>query len=134
MKISIKEHFSILKDPRQQSKVDHELTDILILCITAVICGAEGWQDIEAFGHSRLEWLKQFGSFKNGIPVDDTIARVVSSLNPRELQNCFISWMQSASEETLGKIVAIDGKKVRRYAIVMPTGNNSLRLVRIHAK
>lgn len=114
MKISIKEHFSILKDPRQQSKVDHELTDILILCITAVICGAEGWQDIEAFGHSRLEWLKQFGSFKNGIPVDDTIARVVSSLNPRELQNCFISWMQSASEETLGKIVAIDGKKVRR--------------------
>lgn len=114
MKLSLTEHFSVIKDPRQQSKVDHELVDILILCITAVICGAEGWQDIESFGHSRLEWLKQFGNFKNGIPVDDTIARVVSSLNPKALQKCFIDWMQNASEVTEGKIISLDGKTVRR--------------------
>lgn len=114
MNLSITEHFSVLKDPRQQSKVEHELTDILILCITAVICGAEGWQAIESFGHSRLEWLKQFGNFENGIPVDDTIARVISSLNPKELQRCFIDWMQDASGASQGKIISVDGKTVRR--------------------
>ena len=48
------ECFSVIKDPRQESKIDHELIDILVLCVLAVICGAEGWQDIEEVGHARL--------------------------------------------------------------------------------
>ncbi len=111
---SLTEHFSIIKDPRQQSKVDHALTDILILCVIAVICGAEGWQDIEEFGRSRLDWLRQFGDFEHGIPVDDTLARVISSLHPQAFQQCFIQWMQAAHDITAGQIVAIDGKTVKR--------------------
>lgn len=105
--------FSVIRDPRQESKIDHELIDILVLCVFGVICGAEGWQDIEEVGHSRLNWLQERGFCKNGIPVDDTIARIVSRICPEELQRCFIAWMAAAEEATDGRIVAIDGKTIR---------------------
>ncbi|MUV33804.1 ISAs1 family transposase, partial [Escherichia coli] len=72
------EHISIIPDYRQAWKVEHKLSDILLLTICAVISGAEGWEDIEDFGETHLDFLKQYGDFENGIPVHDTIARVVS--------------------------------------------------------
>ena len=70
------EHISIIPDYRQAWKVEHKLSDILLLTICAVISGAEGWEDIEDFGETHLDFLKQYGDFDNGIPVHDTIARV----------------------------------------------------------
>ena len=72
------EHISIIPDYRQAWKVEHKLSDILLLTICAVISGAESWEDIEDFGETHLDFLKQYGDFENGIPVHDTIARVVS--------------------------------------------------------
>ena len=110
---SLVECFSVIRDPSQESKIEHELIDVLILCILGVICGAEGWQDIEEVGHARLSWLQARGFFKNGIPVDDTIARIISVIKPEELQNCFINWMKAVEEATNGKVVAVDGKTLR---------------------
>ena len=107
------EQLSIISDPRQEWKVGHKLTDILLLTICAVIAGAEGWEDIEDFGHDRLDWLKQYGDFEGGIPSDDTIARTVSIVNPKQFQCCFIDWMQACHEVTEGEVIAIDGKTVR---------------------
>ncbi|MBW9586248.1 ISAs1 family transposase [Escherichia coli] len=73
------EHISIIPDYRQAWKVEYKLSDILLLTICAVISDAEGWEDIEDFGETHLDFLKQYGDFENGIPVHDTIARVVSS-------------------------------------------------------
>ena len=64
---SLVECFSVIREPRQESKIDHELIDILVLCVLAVICGAEGWQDIEEVGHARLNWLQERGFFAKGI-------------------------------------------------------------------
>lgn len=111
--VSLVDCLSVIRDPRQESKIEHELIDILVLCILAVICGAEGWQDIEEVGRARLMWLQERGFFKNNIPVDDTIARIVSSLNPEELQACFIKWMAAVEVATDGRVVAIDGKTLR---------------------
>ena len=111
--ISLVDCLSVIRDPRQESKIEHELIDILVLCVFGVICGAEGWQDIEEVGHSRLNWLQERGFCKNGIPVDDTIARIVSSLCPETLQGCFIKWMAAVETATDGRIVAIDGKTLR---------------------
>jgi len=111
---SLQEHFSIIKDHRQTGKVVYPLDDLLVLCVCAIICGAEGWSDIEEFGHSRKEWLNEKGLLKKGIPVDDTIARAVSMLNPKALQSCFINWMVDVNEQTEGDVIAIDGKTLRR--------------------
>lgn len=107
------EHFSPIPDHRQQSKVEHKLHDILLTLVVGVICGADGWESIEEVAHNKIELLKKYGSFENGIPVHDTIARVVSSLEPQTIQSCFINWMKSAQEETHGEVIAIDGKTVR---------------------
>ncbi len=55
------EHISIIPDYRQTWKVEHKLSDILLLTICAVISGAEGWEDIEDFGETHLDFLKQYG-------------------------------------------------------------------------
>ncbi len=65
------EHISVIPDYRQAWKVEHKLSDILLLTICAVISGAEGWEDIEDFGETHLDFLKQYGDFENGIPVHD---------------------------------------------------------------
>jgi predicted transposase YbfD/YdcC len=107
-------HFESIPDPRIERCKRHQLLDILFLSISAVLCGAEGWEEIEDFGHARLDWLRRYFPFENGIPKHDTIARVLSRLNPEALQSSFISWVQTASEIADGEIIAIDGKTVRR--------------------
>ncbi len=107
-------HFSRIPDPRIERCKRHDLMDILFLSISAVLCGAEGWEEIEDFGKARVAWLRQYFPYANGIPKHDTIARVLSRLEPKALQASFISWVSAASEMSESEIVAIDGKTVRR--------------------
>ena len=105
-------HFSSIKDPRQSAKVSYPLFDIIFLTVTAVIAGCEGWEEIEDFGEARLDWFKTFGYFDNGIPVHDTIARLISRISGDQFQSCFSKWMQDVSKCN-NDIVAIDGKTLR---------------------
>ncbi len=107
------EHLSKLQDFRQQWKVEHQMADIMLLVICAMIGGARGWKEIEDFGHLRKDWLKQMGDFSSGMPSHDTIERVVSLVNTKQFHDQFATWMQSCHEATDGAVVAIDGKKVR---------------------
>jgi predicted transposase YbfD/YdcC len=113
MSFSILEHFSIIQDPRQQSKIEYELLDILFLCLVGMLCGADGWSEIELVGNARLSWFQEKGFLLTGVPIADTIARTIGLINPKEFQSCFIRWMAAAKTATEGQIVAIDGKRVR---------------------
>lgn len=107
------DHFSELKDPRIERCRKHELLDIIFLSVCAVLSGADGWESIEEFGEAKLEWLRKFVPMEHGIPSHDTIARVMSRLNPEALQRCFIGWIQAVVALQSGEIVAIDGKRLR---------------------
>src|SRR6218665_1136248 len=65
-----------LKDPRVAGRTDHNLLDILVLALCAVMSGAQGWDDIEDWGHAREGWLRRYLKLRNGIPGHDTIRRV----------------------------------------------------------
>ena len=78
--MSFLQHFENLEDPRTHINKKHELLDILFLTVAAVLSGAEGWKGIKEFGDIKLEWLRKFRPFTHGIPVDDTIARVMTRL------------------------------------------------------
>ena len=110
---SLLTHFETLEDPRTAYLVEHPLLDIVALTICAVICGAETWEGIEAYGHSKSDWLKTFLGLPNGIPSHDTIARVFALLEPTQLQACFVSWVKSIAELSLGEVVSLDGKRTR---------------------
>ena len=105
--------FAGIKDPRLERTKDHLLLDIIFITIAAVICGAETWNDIEAFGKAKQEWLKSFLKLPNGIPTHDTFNRVYAALDAEELGRCFLSWTQSATKLTAGEVVSIDGKALR---------------------
>ena len=85
-------YFSSLTDPRVERTREHHLEDILFIAIASVICGGDSWNDMEAFGKAKEEWLKTFLQLPNGIPSHDTFNRVFSALNPEELEGCFIEW------------------------------------------
>src|SRR6266508_3317227 len=108
------EHFAILPDRRLERHRYHKLSDILVVAVCAVLCGAESFPAIEDFGQTRYEWLKQFLELPGGIPSHDTFNRVLRLLDPVQFQACFLSWMQAVAEATQGEVVAIDGKRLRR--------------------
>jgi predicted transposase YbfD/YdcC len=107
-------HFAILPDPRIERHRRHKLSDILVIAVCAVLCGAESFPAIEDFGQARYEWLKQFLELPGGIPSHDTFTRVFRLLDPVQFQACFLSWMQAVAEVTRGEVIAIDGKTLRR--------------------
>lgn len=88
-KITIADHFGDLEDPRVERSIQHKLIDIITIAICAVICGADTWVDIEIYGQSKYEWLKQFLELPNGIPSHDTFSRVFSRLDPQEFRALF---------------------------------------------
>ena len=80
------------------------------MTIFAVISGAESWEDIEDFGETHLDFLKQYGDFENGIPVHGTIARVISCISPAKFYECLINWMRGCHSSNDKDVIAIDGK------------------------
>jgi len=108
------DYFQELEDPRSHINRTHDLLDVLFLTIAAMMSGAEGWQDIRDFGLQKEDWLKQYRSFEHGIPVDDTIARIISRLNPDKFVECFLNWSNSLRQAQGKEIINIDGKTLRR--------------------
>jgi predicted transposase YbfD/YdcC len=110
---AIEEHFSKVSDPRVERTKEHKLIDIIAIAICAVICGAEGWVDMELFGKSKLPWLKTFLELPNGIPSHDTFGRVFARIDAQEFQSAFYEWVWAVNDIVQGQIINIDGKQVR---------------------
>lgn len=114
MQADLLSHFSLLEDPRIDRTKRYPLIEIIFLIISATISGCEGWKSIRDFGVLKLEWLRLFLPYENGIPVDDTIARLMRKLNTKQFAGCFTSWIQAVTQVTSGDVIAIDGKTLRR--------------------
>jgi hypothetical protein len=110
---SILTHFASLEDPRDERGKEHLLLDMIAIAICAVICGAEGWTDIEEYGRAKYNWLNTFLCLPNGIPTHDTFARLFARLDPEQMGQCFMRWITAISRLSQGEIVAIDGKTIR---------------------
>ena len=111
---SFLEHFGELPDPRRDRQKQHCLLDILFIAISAVICGATSFVDMEDFGYAKLDWFKERLSLDNGIPSHDTFRRVFSLIDPEGFTACFIGWTKAISLAIDGDIIALDGKTIRR--------------------
>jgi predicted transposase YbfD/YdcC len=105
--------FEAIEDPRVERTKHHQLIDIIIIAILGVLCGADGWVDIESFGKTKEMWLKTFLDLPNGIPSHDTFGRVFARINPQQFESCFLTWVESITEKIHG-VIAIDGKTLRR--------------------
>src|SRR5258708_18594534 len=113
-RLSLREPFESVDDPRVERTKEYALLDIIVIAICAVIGGADDWVDIAGWGTEKIEFLRQFMPLENGIPSHDTFGRVFSRLDAVQFQAAFLSWVQSAFAVSAGQVVAIDGKQMRR--------------------
>jgi predicted transposase YbfD/YdcC len=113
MSSTLLSHFEDLPDPRVDRTKRYPLIEIVFLIIAGTLCGCEGWKQVKDFGEMKLDWLRKFLPYANGIPVDDTLARVMRKLDTKAFQSRFLSWMQAVCDVTQGDIVPIDGKTLR---------------------
>lgn len=126
--LAIQTHFATLEDPRIHRSRLHDLMDIIVIAICAVICGAEGWHDIAKYALAKEDWLRTFLALPNGIPSHDTFRRVFCILDPSAFHDCFQHWIDALSEGLGLKRIAIDGKTMRR-SFNRATGKAALHLV-----
>lgn len=110
------EHLNQVPEPRQSAKIDYPLDEILFLTISAVVSGCNGWDEVVDFGEDKLDWLRGFRPFANGIPSHDTMNRVMSLINPAAFEQMFVLWVNQNLALAEGTHISIDGKKLRGSA------------------
>ena len=116
-----------VRDPRQTTKVEHNLVELLVVSVSAVLSGADTFVEIEAWAKEKLDWLRQYLTLEQGIPSHDTIGRVFAAIDPDEFGAAFVRWVgQVLPALANGEVVAIDGKTSRRSGRV---GSTPLHLV-----
>lgn len=110
--IAFLDFFADLEDPRIERHKLYPLDEILLTTLCAYICDAKSWEDIQEYGETRLDFLKKYLPYENGIPSHDTFARVFSLINPKQFKQCFVSWVQTLQRH-VSEIINIDGKTLR---------------------
>ena len=106
--------FANMEDPRSNQGKRHGLLDMIVIAITAVICNADGWEDVELFGRCKEKWFRTFLDLPHGIPSHDTFGRVFARLDPHAFEACFREWMAHLGRTSRGRLIAVDGKTLRR--------------------
>lgn len=108
--------FDEIIDPREGGKVIYDLHEILTLSLLAMLCGAEDYEEIEDYGHLKLDFLRTFLTLENGIPSASTIQRIFRYLCPKELVSCMSKNMVQIMEFKEQYLLNIDGKVLRGTA------------------
>jgi predicted transposase YbfD/YdcC len=111
---SLVAHLARVPDPRINRNKDHDLVDILVIAVCALLCAAETFNDMEDFGKAKREWFQTFLKLRSGIPSHDTFNRVFAALKPEHFLECFLGWTQSVRQAVAQEVVALDGKALRR--------------------
>ena len=107
------DHFGQIKDYRVSKNQLYTVAEILFVTFCAVICGADGWQDVEAYGRSRIYHLREYLDYNNGTPSDDTVRRFFRYIDLKNFEQLFRDWVKSIAKKANVKVIAIDGKASR---------------------
>jgi hypothetical protein len=91
--VSILEFFQELEDPRCAVNRHHLLGDLIVICVLAVLAGADGPKAIGIWANAHYDWLKGFLRLPFGVPSHDTIGRLLATLKPQAFQRCFQGWI-----------------------------------------
>ncbi len=114
--LSLVDCFADLPDPRVARTRRHLLLDIVVIAISAVVCGAEGWEDMVEFAHAKQDWLRQRLELPGGIPCADTFRRVFARLDPDAFGARFLNWVRALPKRVQKKgapVIAVEGKTLR---------------------
>lgn len=112
---SVQEGFKDIEDPRAADNQGYRLVDLLMIIVCAILAGANTITDIHTYGQLKIGMLQQFLQM-NSAPSYDVFWWLLTRLNPRQIESCFVRWIQSLPDEDKNKLIAIDGKHLRGAA------------------
>jgi len=95
-------YFKDMPDPRQPGKVTYPLEEVLLLCLLAVLAGAETFVDIARFGAKKLALLRRFRPFRDGTPSHDHLGDIFATLDAEQFQRCFVAWVAALTAHRRG--------------------------------
>lgn len=126
----ISEYFIGLNDRRQEGKIQHKLSDIILICLCGMLAKNDSWEEIEDFCNFHIKTFREFLELPNGIPSHDTMGRVMRNLNPKELKHCLDKLVHDLRRVQQGDYVAIDGKTLKG---TIDSGEGKTALHMVHA-
>lgn len=109
----VQRHFENVTDPRVDRGCNHDLLEMVFVALTAAICGANGWADVERFARAKLDWFRQYIELPHGVPSHDTFGRVFARLDTGEFLSAMHQWVDQFAGSLRGRGIAIDGKTLR---------------------
>lgn len=111
----IEKYFEEITDQRQPWKIKHNMLEVIVMTIIAVMSGCDHWEDIVDFCRVKENWFKEkIGlKLKNGVASHDTFQRIFALIKPAELEKSFSAWTRAVSQKTEGEVISIDGKTIR---------------------
>lgn len=86
---------ALVPDPRVPRARTHELVDILVIAVCAVVCGANSFTQMEEFARAKRSWLQERLGITGKVPSHDTFRRVLGLINPRAFEECFTTWAEA---------------------------------------
>lgn len=111
--ILVSKNFINVTDPRVDRGQNHDLLEMIFLALTATICGANGWADVERFAKAKIEWFRRYVKLEHGVPSHDTFGRVFGRLDTGEFLTAMHAWVDQFAGALRDKGIAIDGKTLR---------------------
>ncbi len=106
--------FVSIQDPRQIAKVEHDLVELLVVAVNAVLVGVDTFVEIELWAKEKLDWLCGYLRLIHGIPSHDTLGRIFGLIDAEQFEAAFRRWVNSVLPALGAEIVAIDSKTRRR--------------------
>ena len=107
--MTLTEAFFGLEDPRTGPARRHDLAEMILMALCAVLCGADTWVDVAEWAEDNEAWLKRYLVLEHGTPSHDTFGRVFRLLDAKVFEACFREWIGHLAGVVAG-VVAIDGK------------------------
>ena len=107
-----------LDDYRDPARLTYTLEEVLFLTFCGSICNCQSYEEIEDFGNLKINWLRKYLPYKDGIPSHDTIRRLMKILNPKQLEKVLTGFCDYAIQLPAGAIINIDGKRISRSATI----------------
>src|SRR5271168_3305106 len=110
---SFERHFQDLADPRIERARKHPLINIIFMAVCGVLSGSDSIAGIHEFAVDRRNWFARYLDLSQGVPCEDTFARVLARIDPAAFEKCLLSWIEAVHEVTDHRLVALDGKTLR---------------------
>ncbi len=94
--------------------MEHDLVELLVVAVNAVLVGADTFVEIELWAREKLDWVRRYLKLAHGIPSRDTFGRMFGLIGPAQFEAAFRRSVKSLVPALGAEIVAINGKSSRR--------------------